>query len=188
LTLLLLDRLLASAPARIVNVSSDAHRSARTFDWENLRGEKKYRGWQAYARSKLANIWFTHGLADRLDPSRLTANALAPGFVSTGFARHGDAGRLGALMMVLGRPFALSAPRGAETPVFLASAPEVEGLTDGYYAKCSPAQVSNLAADRDAANRLWDLSLELADPTTPTAAPPQLGELPAPRIRRGRDR
>src|SRR5207249_5261543 len=106
----------------------------------------------------------------------------APGFVSTGFARHGDAGLRGAVAMALGRPFALSPQRGAQTSVFLASAPEVEGLSGGYYAKCRPAQMSTLARDPDAPARLWELSERLlaSAGSAESGEPPPAPSQPAP--------
>ncbi len=108
LTTLLLDRIIASAPARIVNVSSTAHRSARRgLDFDDLQSTKRYTGMQAYGRSKLANILFTTELARRLEGTGVTANAVHPGTVATGFARDGDANGVFAFGVKVIKPFAL---------------------------------------------------------------------------------
>jgi NAD(P)-dependent dehydrogenase (short-subunit alcohol dehydrogenase family) len=162
LTALLRDRLVASAPARVVNVASGAHRYARHgLDFDDLMSTKRYRPFITYGRSKLANILFTRELARRLDGTGVTANALHPGFVASNFARDGDTGRLGNIAMVLGSPFAISPAKGAQTSVFLASSPTVEGVTGQYFAKCALATTSAAATDDDAARRLWTVSEQL---------------------------
>jgi NAD(P)-dependent dehydrogenase (short-subunit alcohol dehydrogenase family) len=159
LTALLRDRLVASAPARVVTVSSDAHRFARRgLDFDDLMGTKRYRPWMTYARSKLANILFTHELAHRLADTGVTANVLHPGFVASNFAREGDTGALGNAAMMLGRPFAISATEGAQTSVFLASSPTVDGVTGQYFVKSAFAKTSAAGADDGAAKRLWSVS------------------------------
>ena len=155
LTHLLLDTLKASAPARIVNVSSDAHQGGR-INFQDLQGERNYRGWFAYAQSKLANILFTYELAHKLDGSSITVNALHPGFVASGFAKNnGSLVRLGISILGL---FALTPEQGAQTSVYLASSPEVEGVTGKYYMKCKPANSSPASYDMDTARQLWDVS------------------------------
>ena len=150
LTSLLRDRIVASAPARVVNVASDAHRYARaaastsTTSWRT----KRYRPFLTYARSKLANILFTRELARRLDGTGVTANSLHPGFVASNFAREGDTGKLGNLAMIAGRPFAISVAKGAQTSVFLASSPEADGVTGQYFAKSTLAKPSGAAGGR----------------------------------------
>ena len=162
LTALLRDRLVASAPARVINVASDAHRFARRLDFDDLMATKRYRPFLTYARSKLANILFTRELARRLDGTGVTANALHPGFVASNFAREGDTGKLGNAAMIVGRPFAISAAKGAQTSVFLASSPNVDGVTGQYFAKSTLAKASAAANDDDAAaKRLWAVSEEL---------------------------
>ena len=162
LTNLLLDRLRASAPARIVVVSSTAHKQARKgLDFDDLQAERKYRSFDAYSKSKLANIYFTRELARRLDSSGVTANALHPGFVASRFARDGDLGWLGNIGMPLIRPFAISQEAGARTSIYLASSPDVEGLTGHYFYKCAPVSPSKVAQDDEAAKRLWAVSEEL---------------------------
>jgi NAD(P)-dependent dehydrogenase (short-subunit alcohol dehydrogenase family) len=160
LTALLRERLIASAPARIVNVASEAHRNA-ALDFDDLQTARDYNGWKAYQRSKLANILFTGALARRLAGTGVTANCLHPGFVKTSF---GDNNRgFWGMGIRLGKLFAaISIPRGAETPVYLASAPEVGGVTGKYFDKCRERE-PNAAARNDAdAERLWKESERLA--------------------------
>ena len=133
LTSLLLDRLKASAPARIVTVSSGAQSMGR-IDFDDLMGERKYSGQRAYNQSKLANVMFTYELARRLEGTGVTATVLHPGMTSTGFGAE-DTARAGARSSPLLRPFMKSPEQGAETSVYLASSPEVEGITGRYFAK-----------------------------------------------------
>lgn len=162
LTTLLLDRIQASAPARIVVVSSDAHRQARRgLDFDDLQSQRSYRPFAVYAKSKLANIYFARELARRLEGRGVTANSLHPGFVGSRFARDGDTGLLGNIVMVVARPLALSPEAGARTSVWLAASPEVEGITGGYFAKCAPVEPTAIAQDDEAARRLWAISEEL---------------------------
>jgi NAD(P)-dependent dehydrogenase (short-subunit alcohol dehydrogenase family) len=162
LTSLLLDRIRASAPARIVVVSSHAHKRAGSgLDFDDLQSEQSYKPFQVYAKTKLANIYFTREQARRLDPTEVTVNALHPGFVASRFGRDGDSGRLGELGMILGRPLAISPEKGARTSVWLASSPEVEGSTGEYFYKCMPSTPSKLAQDDEIARRLWAVSEEL---------------------------
>jgi NAD(P)-dependent dehydrogenase (short-subunit alcohol dehydrogenase family) len=160
LTELLLDRLQASAPARVVVVASRAHKGARRgLDFDDLQAERSYRWMDAYNKSKLANIYFTRELAGRLDGTGVTVNALHPGFVRSDFGRDGDLGGLyGWGIKYLAQPFAISSERGARTATYLASSPEVEVVTGGYFYKCKPAAPSKVAQDDDAARRLWEES------------------------------
>ena len=160
LTNLLLEVLKASAPARIVNVSSGLHANA-SLDFENLQGEKKYTGWDAYARSKLCNLLFTYELARRLEGTGVTANALHPGYVATNLAANNGL-LVGTYAKLSGRLFGRKPQEGAHTGVFLASAPEVEGITGKYFADCQAVESSALSYDRALAARLWQVSLELA--------------------------
>jgi NAD(P)-dependent dehydrogenase (short-subunit alcohol dehydrogenase family) len=158
LTNLLRDQLAAGDDARIVNVASAAHSSARKgLDFDDLQATR-YRSYQVYARSKLANILFTRELARRWDDTGITANAVHPGFVASDFGRDGDAGRLTGIVMPLLRPFALKPEQGARTQVYVASAPELAGVTGGYWAKSAPATPSAAAQDDAAAARLWEVS------------------------------
>ncbi len=159
LTDLLVDRVRASAPARIVNVSSHAHKQARNgLDFDDLQSTRRYRGFAVYSKSKLANILFTRELARRLDGSGVTVNALHPGFVASRFGRDGDTGRLGDVAMLLTRPFAISSEQGAQTSIFLASSPDPNGITGEYWFRNALATPSRAAQDDDSARRLWAAS------------------------------
>ncbi|HJP65273.1 MAG TPA: SDR family NAD(P)-dependent oxidoreductase, partial [Actinomycetota bacterium] len=125
LTNLLLERLRASAPARVVATSSDAHRGARMVPFDDLNAERSYgaNGFARYGQTKLANILFTIELARRLEGSGVTANCVHPGFVATGFNRNN--GPLMRLAMTVARPFSRSPQKGAETLVWLVESPDV---------------------------------------------------------------
>ena len=166
LTNLLLDVLKKSAPARVVNVASGAHAMGR-IDFEDLRGERRYSPSRAYAQAKLANVMFTYELARRLEGTGVTANAVHPGFVSTGFHdRNRGLARLVVDHVI--RPTVMVPPdKGAETVVYLASCPEVEGATGGYFAKKEPKASSKRSKDREAARRLWGASEELTRRSDP---------------------
>lgn len=160
----LVDLLRRSAPSRVVVVASHAHKMARRgLDFDDLQSTRHYRGFAAYARSKLANVLFTHELARRLDGTGVTANALHPGYVNSRFGRDGDVS-YERLMSLGGRAFAITPERGARTSVYLASSPDAVGTTGGYYARCRPAAVSRAARDDAAARRLWAMSEELVGP------------------------
>ena len=163
LTDLLLDRLKASAPARVVVVASDAHESAkRGLDFDDLQSERGYRWGQVYGKSKLANIYFARELARRLEGSGVTSNSLHPGFVRSEFGQGGDLGSLFGLgLKYLAAPFAISQEAGARTSIHVASAPELDGATGGYYVKCALATPSRVAQDDAAARRLWEASEQL---------------------------
>lgn len=161
LTNLLLDTLKASTPARIVNVSSDAHRGF-TLDFDDLQNKKHYGtgGFGAYGRSKLANVLFTYELARRLAGTGITANVLHPGFVATGFG-HNNGRAMALIMGVIHRLFALTPEQGAETTIYLASSPQVEDITGKYFDKCKAVQSSPQSYDEAAARRLWEISESL---------------------------
>lgn len=160
LTNLLLDRLKASSPARVVNVASEAHRGA-TLAFDDLQTARGYSGWLAYKRSKLCNILFTRALARRLAGSGVTANALHPGFVATSFGNNNrGVFRLG--LGVAKRFMAIAPAEGAKTPVYLASAPEIAGLTGLYFDKCAVREPSVSAQDDDSGERLWRESARLS--------------------------
>jgi NAD(P)-dependent dehydrogenase (short-subunit alcohol dehydrogenase family) len=162
LTELLRDRLVASAPARVIVVASNAHTTARHgLDFDDLQSERKYRSFGVYGKTKLANILFTRELARRLLGTGVTANSVHPGFVASRFGRDGDTGLIGKLMMPLVRPFALNATQGAQTSIYLASDPAVEGITGAYWVKCAPVAPSDAAVDDEAARKLWDISEQL---------------------------
>jgi NAD(P)-dependent dehydrogenase (short-subunit alcohol dehydrogenase family) len=172
LTHQLLDRLRASAPARIVNTASDAHEAA-TLDFDDLQSAKAYGknnfvewlrfggpGFKVYGRSKLCNILFTRELARRLAGTGVTVNTLHPGFVAT---RFGDqSGGLISLGIKLGKRFALSPEKGAETLVYLAASSEVAAASGGYYYKCRLTAPSIAARDDAVARRLWAETAKLA--------------------------
>lgn len=158
LTNLLLPRLAAAAPARVITVTSDAHSAAR-LDLDDPNLERGWDSWRSYANSKLANILFTRELARRLDGTGVTANCAHPGVVRTGFGREGSP--LLRFGVLLGRPFFLSPERGADTIVYLASSPGVAGQTGGYYVKRRPREPSAAARDEAAARKLWEISEKL---------------------------
>jgi NAD(P)-dependent dehydrogenase (short-subunit alcohol dehydrogenase family) len=158
------DRVVASGSARVIVVSSDAHTSAkRGLYFDDLQSERRYRSFAVYGRTKLANILFTRELSRRQTAAgaEATANAVHPGFVASRFGRDGDTGRLGSVVMPLLRPFALNQQQGAQTSIYVASAPELEGVTGGYWVKCAPATPSAAALDDDAGRRLWEVSEQL---------------------------
>jgi NAD(P)-dependent dehydrogenase (short-subunit alcohol dehydrogenase family) len=158
LTNLLLPRLTASAPARVVTVSSIAHRAAM-LDVDDLQCERRYLAMLAYANSKLANVLFTRELARRLDGSKVTANCLHPGTVRT---RFGDTGALWLrLGLVVGGGLLRTPESGASTSVYLASAPEMAGQTGGYYVNAKRRNPSRKACDDALARELWDASARL---------------------------
>lgn len=158
LTSLLFDRLRTGDPSRVVVVSSAAHKMVRRgLDFDDLQCTNHYRAFDAYSRSKLANVYFTRELARRLTDSGSIANAAHPGYVASHFARDGDL-YLEPVIKLGAKLFAISPEEGARTSVYLASSPDVEGVTGGYYVKCRPASVSTIAQDDIAARRLWDAS------------------------------
>ena len=158
LTALLRERLEASAPARVVTVASDAHKGGK-IDFEDLSGGHGFSGWKAYGQSKLANILFTREFARRHDGSGVTATCLHPGVVRTGFARQGPA-FIRAYFKVAGL-FLLRPERGADTAIWLASSPEVEGKSGGYYVKRRLTEPSRAAQSSETAARLWGVSERL---------------------------
>ena len=160
LAMMLKDRMAASAPARIINVASEAHRSY-TLDFQDLQSRHSYRGWVAYGRSKLCNILFTRALARRLVGTGITSNCLHPGFVAS---RFGDeTGGLVTIAVGIGkRLFAITPQQGAETSIYLASSPEVEGRSGLYFIKSAPATPAAAAQDDAAAERLWQESARIS--------------------------
>ena len=160
-TQLLRQRIVHSAPARIVTVSSEAHKGAKSMGFDDLQSETSYSSWDAYGRSKLANILFSNELAEQLDGSGVTSNSLHPGVVRTGFGRDGDTGGLLGMLVVLGGPFLLTAKRGARTSIYLASSPEIEGVSGRYFKRSKPVEPTRAALDREAQKKLWAISEEL---------------------------
>jgi NAD(P)-dependent dehydrogenase (short-subunit alcohol dehydrogenase family) len=164
LTSLLLDRLRSSAPARVVNVASDAHKSAgHGLDFDDLQSTRHYRGMKAYGASKLANILFTTELARRLEGSGVTANCCHPGVVKTGWGHDGDTtGAMALGLRIMGHlPGFLTPEKGARTSVYLASSPEVAKVSGEYFVRCRPRQPSEAARDAEAARRLYEVSEQL---------------------------
>jgi len=175
LTNLLLDTLKKSAPARIVNVSSRAHDDAKGFDFDDPQARDKsygqsegsslfyclvmpwaHPGFAQYAQTKLANILFTFALAKNLEGSGVTVNALDPGFVATQFTTGN--GSLGWFMRLWSNFFGITPEEGAKTSIYLASSPEVEGVTGKYFIRSAQANPSTYASDPVAMKKLWELS------------------------------
>jgi len=159
LTEALREKLIASAPARIVSTSSTAHEGA-SLDFSDLQSARGYSGFKVYGRSKLANILFTRELARRLAGTGVTANCLHPGFVATRFGH--SAGGWTARIIPFLQAFAISPEKGADTIVHLASSPEVADVTGGYFVKRKVVEPSAAARDDSAARRLWEASEALA--------------------------
>jgi NAD(P)-dependent dehydrogenase (short-subunit alcohol dehydrogenase family) len=159
LTHLLLDTLKASAPARIINVSSDAHANGK-IEFDNLQGERSYAGLGPYGNSKLANILFTTELARRLEGTGVVVNALHPGLTSTGFGKN-NPGWLMAIMGVVIPLIAQSPEKGARTSVYLDSSPEAAQVTGKYFANAKVTRPAPQAADTAVARRLWAVSAEM---------------------------
>jgi NAD(P)-dependent dehydrogenase (short-subunit alcohol dehydrogenase family) len=160
LTALLRDRLAASAPARVVTVSSAAHRGL-SLDFDDLQSVNRYDGLGVYARSKLANVLFTRELARRTAGSGVTANALHPGLVRTRFGHDNGAVMRAVMTLMQVPPFGVSPRRGARTQVWLASSPEVDGVSGRYFVRCRARRSSRGSYDRDAQRRLWNASEQL---------------------------
>jgi NAD(P)-dependent dehydrogenase (short-subunit alcohol dehydrogenase family) len=156
----LLDMLKASAPARIVNVSSDAHRMAKGINFEDVEFKTGYSSWTAYGHSKLANVMFTYELARRLEGTQITANVLHPGFVATGFG-HNNGGLMRTGMNIVQRIAARKPEQGAQTSVYLASSPEVEGVSGQYFTDSKAVKSSDASYDVGAQQRLWELSAQM---------------------------
>jgi NAD(P)-dependent dehydrogenase (short-subunit alcohol dehydrogenase family) len=158
LTNLLLNHMRASAPARIINVSSAAHQGA-VIDFDDVQLAKKYSGWKAYAQSKLANLLFTYELADRLQDADIMVNALHPGFVNTGFAK--DQSLFSTFFGVLQKYFAITPEKGAQTSIYLATNQELNGVTGRYFVESKPVPSSRASYDYTARRKLWELSTKL---------------------------
>jgi NAD(P)-dependent dehydrogenase (short-subunit alcohol dehydrogenase family) len=156
LTNLLLDTLKASAPSRIVNVSSNAHRFIKKLDFDDLQGEKKFGNLRPYALSKLENIYFTYALARRLEGTGVTVNALHPGVIRTELNRS-----LPGPVVWLFNKFTKPAEAGAATPLYLATSPDVEGVTGKYFDDCREKATTPISYDEQAQEQLWRLSAQL---------------------------
>jgi len=163
LTHRLLETLKATAAAhgeaRVVNVSSDAHRVGQV-NFDDIERAKSYNGFRVYGESKLMNVLFTYKLASLLDGTGVTANALHPGFVRTGFGQSSGGGLAGKFIGLM-QVFALTPEQGAETSIYLASSPKVKGITGQYWVKKNAVRSSAASYDRAAQDRLWALSEQL---------------------------
>lgn len=160
LTNLLLDMLQANAPSRIINVSSRSHEGA-VLDFDDLQNEHHYNygGYRAYGQSKLANLLFTYELARRLATTGVTVNALHPGSVATGFGEN-NIGVMKFSMRIF-HQFSLTPEQGADTVVYLASSPDVEGITGKYWTNRTAVSSSAESYDEQAQKRLWSVSVQL---------------------------
>ncbi|TMD74239.1 MAG: SDR family oxidoreductase [Chloroflexi bacterium] len=161
LTNLLLDVLKASAPARIVNVSSASHKSGY-IQMDDLQGEKHNRSMRAYPQSKLAIVLFTYELARRLQGTGVTANCLDPGFVATNIGQTGASLPVRLLIKLIGS-FGTSPEKGAKTSIYLASSPEVEGVTGKYFVKSLPKRSAAISYDESLQRQLWEQSAKLVN-------------------------
>jgi NAD(P)-dependent dehydrogenase (short-subunit alcohol dehydrogenase family) len=161
LTNLLLDVLKASAPARIVNVSSDAQASGY-IQIHDLQAEKLYKPMRTYPQAKLAVVLFTYELARRLQGTGVTANCLHPGFVATHFGQR-DAGPAFRLLVKVIGSFSTSPEKGAKTSIYLASSPEVEGVTGTYFVKSIPRRSAAISYDESLQRQLWEQSAKLVN-------------------------
>ena len=159
LTSLLLDRLKASAPARVVTVSSNAQ-SLGKIDFEDLQGERNYSEQKAYPQSKLASVMFTYELARRLEGTGVTATVLHPGVVSTRFGSE-DPSLIFKVVVPFYRPFMKTPQQGAATSIYLASSPKVEGVTGTYFANGRPQRSNKASYEGAATTRLWEVSAGL---------------------------
>jgi len=159
LTNLLLDQLKASAPSRIINVASAAHAGAK-INIGDLQGAKAYSGWRAYQQSKLANVYFTYELARRLAGSNVTVNALHPGFVASRFGNN-NGGLSRVAFSVAKTFFAISEVNGARTSVYLASSPDLEGVTGKYFDSRRQVKSSPVSYDEQKWRELWRASEKL---------------------------
>ena len=155
LTLLLLDVMKRSAPGRIVNVSSEAHRSGK-MNFNDLEGNKSWNSLKSYGQSKLANILFTRKLAGMLEDENITVNCLHPGVVAT---RLFD--KLPKILVKLLSLFMISPAKGAQTSIFLASSPEVENISGEYFKKMKIKKTTAEATNKKVAERLWEISLKM---------------------------
>ena len=162
LTNLLLPRLEAHSPSRVVSVTSVGHHFARGgMRFDDLQSERHYEGMDAYCRSKLANVLFVRELARREAAAGLTANAAHPGWVRSNFAMDGDTEGITGFGMRVMRPLQISPRRGARTSIYLATSPEVADRTGMYWVRSKPGRMSQHARDDAAAPRLWDESEQL---------------------------
>lgn len=160
LTNLLLDVLKASAPSRIINVSSGAEGMGK-IDFSDLQSEKKYAGFPVYSMTKLANVMFTYELAKRLQGTGVTVNVLHPGRVNTGFGDNSQSPFMRFTIATMKRFGAITPEQGADTVVYLATSPDVEGVTGKYFDKRKEKKTNPISYDDNANKKLWDESARL---------------------------
>ena len=160
LSLMLLDKLKQTENSRIINVASGAHQFVKDMNFDDLQSEKTFKPLQVYGQSKLANILFTKSLSEKLLNSGVTVNCLHPGFVSTGIGSNNKG--IWNLLMFLAKPFAKKTNKGAETSIYLCSSPAVKNISGEYFVDCTVEKVSEAANDPKQAEKLWDISVELA--------------------------
>lgn len=170
LTNLLLEKIKASAPARIINVSSDSHESGY-INLLDLQSKQQYRFMRSYGQSKLALVLFTYELARRLQGTGVTANCLHPGFVATNIGQNG-AGKVGrSIAKFIFSRLGISPEEGAKTSIYLASSPEIEGVTGKYFVKCIPIRSAPISYDTTLQRQLWDESAKLVNLHAGIASP-----------------
>src|SRR5437870_5537055 len=171
LTTLLLDRLKASAPARVITVSSGAQSMGR-IDFDDLQGARNYSGQRAYNQSKLANVMFSNELARRLDGTGVTANSLHPGVVRSNFGAEDQARWFAVISRVL-LPLLKTPAQGARTSIYLASSPDMEGVTGRFFANRKIKRPNKVAFDTEMTAKLWNVSAALVGvtPVTPVTQP-----------------
>ena len=160
LSLMLSEKLRQTENSRIINVASGAHQFVKDMNFDDLQSEKSFKPLQVYGQSKLANILFTKSLSEKLLNSGVTVNCLHPGFVSTGIGSNNKG--IWNLLMFLAKPFAKRTNKGAETSIYLCSSPAVKNISGEYFVDCTVEKVSEAANDPKQAEKLWDISVELA--------------------------
>ena len=160
LSLMLSEKLRQTENSRVINVASGAHQFVKNMNFDDLQSEKTFKPLQVYGQSKLANILFTKSLSEKLLNSGVTVNCLHPGFVSTGIGSNNKG--IWNLLMFLAKPFAKRTNKGAETSIYLCSSPAVKNISGEYFVDCTVEKVSEAANDPKQAEKLWDISVELA--------------------------
>ncbi len=162
LTNLLLEKLKASAPARIINVSSESHQ-AGYIRIDDLQSKKPFKIMRGYGQSKLALLLFTYELAWRLEGTGVTANCLHPGFVATNIGQNGVGSVSRSIIKLIFSRLGISPEKGAKTSIYLASSPEVEGVTGKYFAKSIPIRSAPISYDEALQRQLWEESAKLVN-------------------------
>ena len=173
ITNLLLERIKSSAPARIVNVASEAYKFVRDMGFDDLNADTSYKTFKVYGRSKLGNILFTQALSRRLENTQVTVNCLHPGAVSTGLGGQND-GALKKLLPLLLKPFFKTPEKGAETSLYVALSPALEEVSGLYFSDCQQARLKPWGRDQQAAEQLWQISAELTGLDAGASQPAQL--------------